>query len=69
MENVTFHAKCDLSFERHDETGDVTVHLGQHSVRLDAATWISAIAAMCAAGDQAAHESAKQFHRSIGSAV
>lgn len=69
MESVIYNVDDGLQFERHDETGDVTVHMEGMTSRIPENVWISIIASMCAAGEQAAHADAKLFHKSIGTSV
>jgi hypothetical protein len=65
----TFNAERGVSFQRHEETGDVTIHMPNGSVRLLSNTWISAVAEMTVHGAQVNHETFKAMHTGVGGSV
>ena len=68
-ESHVFHAEAGVRFERHDETGDVTIHTPGGSVRVPSNTWVSAVAEMTCHGGQVNHAAFKIMHTGIGTEV
>lgn len=68
-ESRVFHAEAGVRFERHEETGDVTIHLPSGSVRVKSNTWVSAVAEMTVHGAHVNHAAFKSMHTGIGDAV
>lgn len=64
-----FNAEHGVQFERHEETGDVTLHVEGMKIRLASNTWISAVAEMTVHGAQVNHEAFKAMHTGIGGSV